>query len=81
MPRSVFAFLSWLGMLLLAPSHLVGATPDRPIVAGFERFYNGEKADAALGGRLLLTELNCVSCHAPADSSLAQAGPRPRLRR
>src|SRR5262249_3841000 len=31
-----------------------------PIVAGFERFYDGGDKQ---GGRLLLTELNCLSCH------------------
>jgi mono/diheme cytochrome c family protein len=35
-----------------------------PIVPGFERFH-ATGADAAKGGRLLLGELNCVSCHQP----------------
>jgi len=40
------------------------AHPDgHPIVAGFERFYTTSGADAAKGGRLLLGELNCISCH------------------
>src|SRR5947207_3150632 len=34
-----------------------------PVVPGFERF---EKTDAA-AGRLLLGELNCLSCHQPAE--------------
>jgi mono/diheme cytochrome c family protein len=34
-----------------------------PIVAGFERFHSGAGSDAAQGGQLLLSELNCVSCH------------------
>ena len=42
---------------------------DHPIVGGFERFYTGEKADLAKGGKLLLGELNCVSCHLPGDSN------------
>ncbi len=39
------------------------ATPDRPIVAGFERFYEDAGSDAVRGGLLLLGELNCTSCH------------------
>ena len=40
----------------------VAAEARRPIVPGFERFHaNG--ADAVVGGRLLVGELNCVGCH------------------
>src|SRR5262245_66368156 len=67
MRLAALSFLAWLGML---PA-LCAATPDHPIVAGFERFCTAEKADAARGGQLLLSELNCVSCHKSADSSLA----------
>ncbi|MCG6156452.1 family 16 glycoside hydrolase [Rubinisphaera margarita] len=35
----------------------------RPIIPGFERFHTGPSADLAAGGRLLLGELNCASCH------------------
>src|SRR5579885_1463340 len=38
-------------------------TDGHPIVPGFERFYADAAADAAKGGRLLLGELNCTSCH------------------
>jgi cytochrome c553 len=72
MSRFVCSCLAWLGMLLLAPSAVPAASPDRPIVAGFERFYTNEKADTAAGGRLLLSELNCVSCHAAGETSLAR---------
>src|SRR5688572_5646791 len=38
--------------------------PMAPVVLGFERFH-GQSEDPALdGGRLLLGELNCLSCHA-----------------
>ena len=40
------------------------AADAHPIVPGFERFH-ATGADAARGGRLLLSELNCVSCHQP----------------
>jgi mono/diheme cytochrome c family protein len=37
----------------------------RPVVAGFERFYDRPEAEAdpVRGGTLLLGELNCASCH------------------
>jgi mono/diheme cytochrome c family protein len=38
----------------------------RPIVPGFERFH-ASGSDAAAGGRLLIGELNCASCHAIDD--------------
>ncbi len=36
----------------------------RPIVPGFERFHAHAGKDTTAGGRLLLGELNCTSCHA-----------------
>lgn len=58
---------------LLTTSTLVAAEKTaHPVIPGFERFYTGEKADAARGGQLLLAELNCISCHQPADRSLAR---------
>lgn len=41
----------------------VAASPAHPVVPGFDRIYSVADADAVEGGRLLLTELNCVSCH------------------
>jgi len=53
-----------LSLFVLAGDGLLAAPlPDHPIVAGFERFFTGEKADAGQGGQLLLGELNCTSCH------------------
>ncbi len=61
-------FLLLLATLLLDPSD--GRTAEKtakpdghPIVAGFERFYNGGPADRLQGGRLLWAELSCASCH------------------
>jgi mono/diheme cytochrome c family protein len=51
------------------PLSSIVAADSHPIIPGFERFYTGGKADAAKGGQLLLSELNCVSCHR-ADSTL-----------
>jgi mono/diheme cytochrome c family protein len=39
------------------------ASPEHPVVPGFDRIYSIDDAVAVEGGRLLLTELNCVSCH------------------
>jgi len=36
-----------------------------PHVPAFERFYRGADSDAAVGGTLLVGELNCTGCHAP----------------
>ncbi|NQV25243.1 MAG: c-type cytochrome [Rhodopirellula sp.] len=47
------------------------ASPDYPIVPGFDRLFSVADADAVEGGRLLLTELNCVSCH-KADGASAK---------
>src|ERR1043166_5647156 len=41
-----------------------GKAPSHPILPGFERFYAGPGGDPVMGGRLLLGELNCTSCHA-----------------
>jgi len=49
--------------LMLSP--LLAKTP---VVAGFERFHADQPS--ARGGRLLLTELGCVNCHAAKDASL-----------
>lgn len=58
---------------VLSGSRAQGEGPaSHPIVLGFERFYTGEQSDAGKGGQLLLGELNCVSCHQPADASLAR---------
>ena len=51
--------------------------PGHPRIAGFERFYGADpdpddedapRLDPRTGGRLLLGELNCTSCHAASDN-------------
>ncbi len=51
--------------LQLAPQTIHAASPQHPVVPGFDRIYSADNANAVEGGRLLLTELNCVSCHKP----------------
>src|SRR5262249_48225828 len=41
-----------------------------PAVPGYQRLFTSAKADPAHGGQLLLGELNCTSCHAPADAAV-----------
>lgn len=53
---------SWTAAVLLAIT-AAGPIAAHPVVAGFERFYNGGSGEAAVGGQILLSELNCVSCH------------------
>lgn len=40
-----------------------------PVVAGFERFHRASAGQAVEGGLVLLTELNCVACHAASDTA------------
>jgi mono/diheme cytochrome c family protein len=51
----------------LAPA----ATPQHPVVPGVERVLGGEDAKAA-AGRILLAELNCVSCHKAEGAAATQ---------
>jgi mono/diheme cytochrome c family protein len=56
--------------ILAFPAAASQAAPTHSVVPGFERFHAAGKGDAALGGRLLLGELNCTSCH-KADAAAA----------
>ncbi|HEY7330263.1 MAG TPA: cytochrome c [Gemmataceae bacterium] len=70
-PAVLSRFLAFLILILplaLVPLRLSAAetkthVDGHPIVYGFERFYAVSGADAVKGGRLLLGELNCTSCH------------------
>lgn len=61
------------GLSLCGQSALMAESPAHPRVPGFERFYaatpdpddeDAPKLDPVTGSRLLLGELNCLSCHA-----------------
>ena len=64
------------------------ATQPHPRIPGFERFYAGTrdkpksedeepvKLDPVTGGRILLGELNCTSCHAVAEGTRKQLTPK-----
>ncbi len=62
-------------IVLSAPSLLSDVPP--PFVAGFERFARHGIIGARDGGRLLLSELSCTSCHESGASDLdPKLGPR-----
>ena len=63
-------FLATLFGLFVLSSVVSQAAPTHSVVPGFERFHAAGKGDAALGGQLLLGELNCTSCH-KADAAAA----------
>src|SRR5262245_17518270 len=52
------------------------AKHDHPVIPGFERFFAHSKTELAAGGRLLLGELGCLSCHRPADEKAFVVAPR-----
>ncbi len=72
--RFAFVLLMGLGCLLVSgptfaarPEPTESKTalfqPANPVIPGFERFFREGEADRTQGGRLLLGELNCTSCH------------------
>lgn len=58
--------------LVAAGAFTLSANAAHPVVPVFERFHSDKKDGDARGGRLLLTELGCVNCHAAADKTLLQ---------
>lgn len=63
-------------LLHLQSDQTKAATPAHPVVPGFDRIYSTDDADAVEGGRLLLTELNCVSCHQVDDATARLLKPK-----
>ncbi len=50
---------------------------EAPLVSGFERFGRHDEISEQLAGALLISELNCVGCHASSDDWLQpKRGPR-----
>ncbi len=66
----------------------VAAELNHPRIPGFERFYSGAvekhvgdddepiKLDSDTGGRILLSELNCLSCHAADEATKKLLSPK-----
>lgn len=67
----IAATLVVLSALLFSPGASRAAGPKHPAVPGVERTLAGEDAQAA-AGRVLISELNCVSCH-KAEGAAAKA--------
>jgi mono/diheme cytochrome c family protein len=74
-----FRLLRWLpavaGFVALTSVASSAAVPQHPVVPGVERVLSGEDAKAA-AGRILLAELNCVSCHKAEGAVAAQLKPK-----
>jgi mono/diheme cytochrome c family protein len=74
-PSRSLLFLLLTLTLLHAPANTPAAEKAKqdghPIVPGFERFH-ASGTDAVKGGRLLLGELNCISCHTPESGQESQ---------
>jgi mono/diheme cytochrome c family protein len=54
-------------------SNAAELVPASPRIPGYERFYTAADADRIAGGRLLLSELNCLSCHKAGAEILGEA--------
>ena len=70
------AIYSCLTILLLTLLGQTTAEASHPIIPGFERFFR-EKPDAE-GGRLLIGELNCTSCHVSSTELVEAAWVTPK---
>ena len=79
----LFSLIVWCGF----GSVVLAADAPHPRVPGYERFYAPEKltsdeeedpivVDAVTGGRILLGELNCLSCHASTDELKKKISPK-----
>ena len=60
--------------LVLGAVNSHGQSQDPPFVAGFERFARHGDLSPADAGSLLVSELNCVACHASSKDHLAPKG-------
>jgi mono/diheme cytochrome c family protein len=74
-PKSIILFAV---LVAITPAFAGGKAELKPSLApavpGFTRFYADAKANAVEGGHLLMGELQCARCHAPAaDASLKMA--------
>src|SRR5581483_9883724 len=58
------ARLYYLALAWILFAYGVASADGHAVVPGFERFFASGKNEKARGGRLLLSELNCLACHA-----------------
>ncbi len=69
--RALASLVCWSSMVAIASPSMAEEPEGRPIVSGFERFFAAPGPEDASGGRLLIGELNCTSCHRGDDAPLA----------
>jgi mono/diheme cytochrome c family protein len=69
--RPSLPLAGWLFTIAWASASIADEPANRPIVPGFERFYAAPNTDRSTGGRLLIGELNCTSCHRGDDAPLS----------
>jgi mono/diheme cytochrome c family protein len=69
--------ISAAGVMCVAAPWVFAEGASHPIVPSFERFHGEADAEPIDGGRLLLGELNCVSCHTADETSTAWIIPKP----
>jgi len=65
--------LPWL-LLLMSGAGRAAESGEPPFVAGFERFARHGDLTPAEAGGLLISELNCIACHASSDLQLSPKG-------
>lgn len=63
--------IAWFAAILCAVGSPAVGHDSGPVVPGFARFHESGDGDSAVGGRLLLGELNCTACHS-AESPVAE---------
>ena len=66
--------LPWLLLLMPGDASRAADPSDPPFVAGFERFARHGDLTLPEAGRLLVSELNCIACHASPDPLLSPKG-------
>ena len=69
--RGLTPLAGWFVVVSLAGLARAEEPAGRPIVAGFERFFAEAGQDDVAGGRLLIGELNCTSCHRGDEAAFA----------
>lgn len=76
-PKCLFVVAAWCLLISGGPLAMerIQAAEAHPRIPGFERFH-AQGQDAAQGGELLLSELNCTSCHTAEAETLARLSPK-----
>src|SRR5262245_36415088 len=65
-------YLALAASLFFMPIMTAAEPANYPVVAGLERMKFAEKLDVMTSGQLLLSELNCTSCHQTSDPAIGR---------